>query len=194
MSSLSSPRMRRHEERHRRDEAHVEQEREAGEEEAAGSMSPGSRPATCLPALTALTWKTSEPVELHPRLRAGGSSNSCAPLISATAVRGPSRRGRRSVILPWPGISIVPVRAREDDERCTDAARDDDRRARGAERLARDEVVAGEVFSLLFADVERARRREVRDVEHVRVPEDHHLDGGERARPRPRRGARRGRS
>ena len=60
-----------------------------------------------------------------------------------------------------------------------DAARDDDGRARRPERLARDEVVARDLVAELLAHVERTRRRQVGDVEHVRVPEDHDLDGGE---------------
>ncbi len=51
------------------------------------------------------------------------------------------------------------------------------RHACRAQLLGRDEEVAGEVLSLLLADVEVPGRREVRDVQHVRAPEDHHLDG-----------------
>jgi len=54
---------------------------------------------------------------------------------------------------------------------------DDHRYARGAELLGRDEEVARERLALLLTDVKISWRRQMRHMQHVGSPEDHHLGG-----------------
>ena len=82
----------------------------------------------------------------------------------------------------------MPVaRGRMHDADRAAAIGEDDRRARRAELLGRDEVVAGEVLALLLADVERARRREV--LRRGAPSSSHRIITSTAAtwRPRPRR-------
>ena len=75
---------RRHEERHRGDEADVHEEREADvEQRVACRAREDARATSGLPALTAATWNT-RPLELHlSPWRRTGSANCCAPESSA---------------------------------------------------------------------------------------------------------------
>ena len=154
-------------------QADVSEEREADVHGSALQSKPAKTPARRgLPALTAATWKTKPseldrapcaPSEAHLRARRESSAHGCA--------RPRLDRVWSVIVRLARDLDRAAWRAGRMHERdATPRSPSDDRSARRAELLAGDEVVAGEVLALFFADVEGTRRGQVRDVEHRSCP------------------------
>ena len=118
-------------------------------------------------------------LELHARLRAGRKLE----LVCAAHHRRRTRATTRDQIgeadSPLARELDVARRARKHHERRRDAVREDDRRTRGAERVAVDHVVVGDVRPLLFADVIVTRRGQVRNLKYICIPRDDDFDRGD---------------
>ena len=99
---------RRDEERHRRDEADVREQREADVEQRV-EVGVGEKPVDERLAGGDRGHLEHEAVDLHARLAARRESDiCCAPESSAQGCVRPLRTASSSVILGWPGISTVP--------------------------------------------------------------------------------------
>ena len=164
----------RHEERHRGDDADVEEERKADEHVRSRLEAREGADGRCLAGVDgAHLERDARALELHARLRVGREIE----LVTAAHLgRRPRATGLNEIVERERSLARNfdrAARAREHDERDADAAGDDDRRARGTKNLARDEVVAAE---RLLADEEALRRALVRDVQRVLVPLDEDLD------------------